>query len=172
MKKLLSMKMILLICILGIILCFIGCTPPVPIGTGTVTGVINVNWPGVGYVPGAARIDVLGEGIFTVSSFTNGTYSLNNVPTGQHTITVIKHGYKITQQVVNLLEGQTITNVNFNLDTEISSIQLGGIHYYGFNIDATPFNNLFLSKVKGQSNKIMMLLSYSVLLPERFFLCD
>jgi ABC-type transport system substrate-binding protein len=146
MKKILSIKIILLICILGTLLCFIGCTPPVPTGTGTITGVINVYWPEVGYVPGAARIDVLDEGIFTVSSFSNGTYILNNIPTGQHTITVIKHGYKIAQQVVNLLEGQTVTNVNFNLETEIASVQLGGIYYYGFNMDATPFNNLLIRK--------------------------
>jgi len=120
----------------------IGCTPSVSIHTGTVTGIINVYWPGVGYVPGAARVDVLGEGILTVSSFSNGTYTLSNVPAGQHTITVIKHGYTTTQQVVNVTEGQTVTNVDFNLETEITAEQLGGVYYYGFNLDTTPFDKL------------------------------
>jgi len=120
----------------------IGCTPSVSIHTGTVTGIINVYWPGVGYVPGAARIDVLGEGILTVSSFSNGSYTLSNVPAGQHTITVFKHGYTTTQQVVNVTEGQTVTNVDFNLETIESVEQLGGTYYFGFNLDDPPFNNL------------------------------
>ena len=142
MKKYLSIKSILIICLLGAMVSLIGCTPSVSIHTGTVSGVINVYWPGVGYVPGAARVDVLDEGIFTVSSFTDGTYTLNNVPTGQHTITVIKHGYTTTQQVVNVTEGQTVTNVDFNLETEVTAEQLGGVCYYGFNLDIAPFDNL------------------------------
>ena len=59
----------------------IGCTPSVSIHTGTITGIINVYSPyAEGYMLGAARVDVLGEGIFTVSSFSDGTYTLNNVP--------------------------------------------------------------------------------------------
>jgi len=96
----------------------------------------------VGYVPGAARIDVLGEGILTVSSFSNGAYTLSNVPAGQHTITVFKHGYITVQQVVNVVEGQTVASVDFNLETEISTEQLGGTYYYGFNLDMAPFNSL------------------------------
>lgn len=120
----------------------IGCTPSVSIHTGTVTGIINVYWPGVGYVPGAARIDVLGEGILTVSSFSKGTYTLSNVPAGQHTITVSKHGYITAQQVVNVVEGQTVTSVDFNLETIESVEQLGGLYYYGFNLNMAPFNSL------------------------------
>jgi len=143
MKRFLSIKIILLICLLGAIACLIGCTPSVSIHTGTVTGIINVYWPNAeDYVPGAARVDVLSEGIFTVSSFSDGTYTLSNVPTGQYTITVIKHGYTTTQQVVNVTEGQTVTNVDFNLETEITAEQLGGVYYYGFNLDTTPFDNL------------------------------
>jgi len=143
MKRILSIRIILLICLLGVVVSLIGCTPSVSIHTGTVTGVINVYWPNAeDYMPGAARVDVLGEGIFTVSSFTDGTYTLNNVPTGQHTITVIKHGYTTTQQVVNVTEGQTVTNVDFNLETEITAEQLSGVYYYGFNLNVTPLNNL------------------------------
>jgi len=142
MKRFLSIKIILLICLLGAMVFLIGCTPSVSIHTGTVTGVINVYWPGVGYVPGAARIDVLGEGILTVSSFSNGAYTLSNVPAGQHTITVFKHGYITVQQVVNVVEGQTVASVDFNLETEISTEQLGGTYYYGFNLDMAPFNSL------------------------------
>lgn len=142
MKRFLSIKIILLICLLGVMISLIGCTPSVSIHTGTVNGIINVYWPGVGYVPGAARVDVLGEGIFTVSSFSDGTYTLNNVPAGQYTITAIKHGYTTAQQVVNVVEGQTVTNVDFNLETEITAEELGGTYYYGFNLDITPFNTL------------------------------
>jgi len=142
MKRFLTIKIILLICLLGAMVSLIGCTSPVSIHTGTVSGNISVYWPGVGYVSGAARVDILGEGIFTVSSFTYGTYTLSNVPVGQHTITVFKHGYITTQQVVNVVEGQTVTSVDFNLETIESIDQLGGIYYYGFNLDMVPFNSL------------------------------
>jgi len=142
MKKFLSIKIILLIFLLGTLVFLIGCTSSVSIHTGTVTGAINVYWPGVSFMPGAARIDVLDEGIFTVSSFSDGSYTLNNVPVGQHTITVFKHGYITAQQVVNIVKGQTVTNVDFNLETEITAEQLGRTYYYGFNLDMTPFNSL------------------------------
>jgi ABC-type transport system substrate-binding protein len=142
MKRFLSIKVILLICLLGAIVFLIGCTPSVSINTGTVKGVINVYWPGVGYVPSAARVDVFDEGIFTVSSFSDGSYTLNNVPVGQYTITVFKHGYVSTQQVINVVENQTITNVDFNLETIESIDQLGGTYYFGINLDEAPFNNL------------------------------
>ena len=142
MKRFLSIKCVLIICLLGVMISLIGCTPSVSVHTGVVSGVINVYWPGVGYVPGAARIDVLDEGIFTVSSFSDGSYTLNNVPVGQYTVTVFKHGYISAQQVINVVEGQTTTNVNFNLETIESVDQLGGTYYFGFNLDITPFNGL------------------------------
>jgi ABC-type transport system substrate-binding protein len=142
MNKFLTIRIILLICLLLTLLFLIGCTTPVSTRTGTVTGVINVYWPGVGYMPGAARIDVLGEGILAVSSFSNGTYTLSNVPVGQHTITVFKHGYTTAQQVVNVVEGQTLTSIDFNLGTIESVEQLGGLYYYGFNLDMIPLNSL------------------------------
>ena len=142
MKRFLSTKGILLICLLGAIVCLIGCTPSVSVHTGTINGVINVYWPGVGYVPGAARIDVLNEGIFTVSYFSDGNYTLSNVPVGQHTITVFKHGYITAQQVINVVEDQTTTNVNFNLELKVPTEQLAGTYYLGFNLDIPPFDNL------------------------------
>jgi len=142
MKRFLSIKIILLIGLLGAMVFLIGCTPPVSIHTGTVTGVINVYWPGVGYVPGAARADVLDEGIFTVSSFSDGTYTLSNVPAGQYTITVFKHGYVTVQKVINVVEGQTTANVDFNLELVVPTEQLDGTYYYGFNLDMAPFNSL------------------------------
>ena len=142
MKRFLLIKIILLICLLGAMVSLMGCTPSVSVHTGRVSGVINVYWPGVGYVPGAARADVLDEGIFTVSSFSDGSYTLNNIPAGQYTITVFKHGYTTAQQVVNVVEGQTTTNVDFNLETIESAEQLGGTYYFGFNLDETPFSNL------------------------------
>jgi ABC-type transport system substrate-binding protein len=142
MKRFLSIRIILLICLLVAFLCLIGCTPPLSTHTGTVTGAINVYWPGVGYVSGAARVDVLDEGIFTVSSFSDGSYSLSNVPVGQYTITVFKHGYISAQQVINVVEDQTTANVDFNLELVIPTEQLDGTYYYGFNLDMTPFNSL------------------------------
>jgi len=143
MKGFLSIKCILLICLLGVMVFLIGCTSPVITHTGTVTGVINVYWPNAeDFMPGAARVDVLDEGIFTVSSFSDGTYTLSNVPVGQHTITVFKHGYITTQQIINVVEDQTVTDVDFNLETEISAEQLGGIYYYVFNLDMAIINSL------------------------------
>jgi ABC-type transport system substrate-binding protein len=143
MKRFVSIKIIFLICLLGVMVFLIGCTPSVSLHTGTVSGVINVYWPNAeDYMPGAARVDVLDEGIFTVSSFSDGTFTLSNVSAGQHTITVIKHGYTTTQQIVNVTEGQTVTNIDFNLETEITAEELGGIYYHGFNLDMTPFNSL------------------------------
>lgn len=142
MKRFLSIKGILLICLLGAMVCLIGCVPSVSVDTDKVSGVINVYWPGVGYVPGAARVDILDEGIFIVSSFSDGSYILSNVPVGQHTITVFKHGYITAQQVVNVVEGQTVANVNFNLELEVPTEQLGRVYCLGFNLDITPFNDL------------------------------
>lgn len=146
MKRFLSIRIILLVCLLGAMVSLIGCTPSVSIHTGTVSGVINVYWPGVGYVPSAARVDVFDEGIFTVSSFSDGSYTLNNVPVGQHTITVFKYGYLSAQQSINVVEDQTITGVDFNLEIEESVDQLGAISYLGFNLDITPFDNLKIRK--------------------------
>jgi len=144
MKKFLSIRIILLICLLGTLVFLIGCTPPVSLHTGSISGTVKTPYPGeqLDFWPCAARVDVLGEGIFAVSSFSDGAYTLNNVPAGQYTITVIKHGYTTTQQIVNVVEGQTVTNVDFNLETEITAEQLGGVYYYGFNLDTTPFDNL------------------------------
>jgi len=143
MKRFLSIKIILLIYLLGAMILLMGCTTPVTTNTGIITGIINVYSPyAEGYMLGAARVDVLGEGIFTVSSFSDGTYTLNNVPAGQYTITAIKHGYTTAQQVVNVVEGQTVTNADFNLETDITAEEVDGIYYYGFNIDIAPFNNL------------------------------
>ena len=143
MKRFLSIKIILLICLLGVMVSLIGCAPSASIHTGTITGIINVYSPyAEDYMFGAARVDVLGEGIFTVSSFSDGTYTLNNVPTGQYTITAIKHGYTTAQQVVNVVEGETLTSVDFDLETDVTAEEVGGVYYYGFNLDLTPFNNL------------------------------
>jgi len=143
MKRFVSIKIILLICLLGVIVSLIGCTPSVSIHTGTITGIINVYSPyAESYMLGTARVDVLGEGIFTVSSFSDGTYTLSNVPAGQYTITAIKHGYTTAQQVVNVVEEQTVTNADFNLETDITAEEVDGIYYYGFNLDIAPFNNL------------------------------
>jgi peptide/nickel transport system substrate-binding protein len=142
MKRLLSIKIILLIYLLGTVVFLIGCTPPV---SGTVTGVINVYWPNEEvFMPGAAMIGVINEGkwISTVSSFSDGSYTLSNVPTGQHAIIAFKHGYTATQQVINVVEGQTVTNVDFNLETEEPVDRLGGVIYLCFNLDVAPFNNL------------------------------
>jgi ABC-type transport system substrate-binding protein len=142
MKRFLSIKIILLICLLGTLVFLIGCSPSVSVHTGKVSGVINVYWPGVGYEPGAARVDVLDEGIFTVSSFSDGSYTLNNVPVGQYTITVFKRGYVTAQGVINVVEGQTTANVDFNLELVVPTEQLDGTYYYGFNLDMVPFNSL------------------------------
>ena len=91
---------------------------------------------------GAARIDILGTEQFTISSFSDGTYALINIPVGVHTITAFKHGFVSTQQIVNVVEGQAVTDINFDLVSEVTADQLGGIYYLGFNLDIPPFDNL------------------------------
>ena len=92
--------------------------------------------------PGAARIDILGTEQFTISSFSDGTYALINIPVGVHTITAFKHGFVSAQQTVNVVEGQAVTDINFDLVSEVQAGQLSGIYYLSFNLDNLPFDNL------------------------------
>jgi len=129
MKKLLLIGIILLICISGI---------------GKISGVIKSYWPEVGFKPSVARIDILNTGIFTISS-SYGNYIINNIPDGQHTIIVSKHGYYPAKKIINIVEGQKVTGVDFNLRIiggEVPRGRLGGVDYLGFNLDCQPFNDL------------------------------
>jgi hypothetical protein len=113
---------------------------------GVIRGVVTLvieNTPDESRIfPGAARIDILGTEQFTISSFSDGTYALINIPIGVHTITAFKHGFISAQYIVNVVEGQAVTDINFDLVSEVSADQLGGIYYLGFNLDIPPFDNL------------------------------
>ena len=146
MKKFLSIRIILLICLLGTLVFLIGCTPPVSIHTGSISGTVKTPYPGeqIDFWPCAARVDVSSSGQFTVSSYSDGSYILNNVPVGQHTITVFKHGFLTAQKTVEVIEGEITSDVDFTLESKVPLDQLGGTYtyYYGFNLDMTPFNSL------------------------------
>ncbi|MBA7549359.1 Heme-binding protein A [subsurface metagenome] len=43
---------------------------------------------------------------------------------------------------MNVVEGQAVTDINFDLVSEVTADQLGGIYYLGFNLDIPPFDNL------------------------------
>jgi ABC-type transport system substrate-binding protein len=143
MKKFLLIGIILLICVSGIIVNLVECSSSTSIHTGKISGVIKAYWPRVGFMPSIARIDILNTGLFTISS-SHGNYIINNVPAGQHTIKVFKHGYLPIQKIINVAEGQKITNVDFNLgDKETKEKELrGGVVYLCFNLDHEPLNNL------------------------------
>ncbi|MCG2790137.1 MAG: ABC transporter substrate-binding protein [Actinomycetia bacterium] len=143
MKKFLLIVIILLICMSSIMVNLVECSSSTSIHTGKISGVINVYWPGIGFKPGRARIDILNTGLFTISS-SYGNYILSNVPVGQHTITVFKHGYTPAQKIINVAEGQKVTDVDFNLmvGEPGEKLMLGSIFYLGFNFDYQPFNNL------------------------------
>jgi ABC-type oligopeptide transport system substrate-binding subunit len=144
MKKILSIRIILLICLLGAMVYLIGCTPSVSIHTGSISGTVKTPYPGeqLDFWPCAARVDVSSSGQFTVSSYSDGSYTLNKVPVGQHTITVFKHGFLTAQKTVEVIEGEITSDVDFTLESKVPLDQLGKTYYYGFNLDITPFNNL------------------------------
>ena len=141
MKRFLLIGIILLICMSGIMVNLIECSSSTSIHTGKISGVIKASWPGVGFTPSIARIDILNTGLFTISS-SFGNYVLNNVPIGQHIITVFKHGYLPAEKIINVVEGQKVTDVDFNLGVKGPKESLGGVGYLGFNLDCEPFNNL------------------------------
>ncbi len=146
MKKFLLIGIILLIFISSITVNLVECSSSTSIHTGKISGVIKAYWPAVGFKPSIARIDILNTGLFTISS-SYGNYILNNVPIGQHTITVFKHGYIPAQKIINVIEGQKVTGVDFNLRVMGMGIKepremMGGVGYLGFNLDIQPFDNL------------------------------
>jgi len=146
MKKFLLIGIILLICISGIMVDLIECSSSTSIHTGKISGVIKASWPGVGFRPSAARIDILDTGLFTISS-SYGNYIIYNVPAGEHTIMVLKHGYLPAQKIITLSEGQKVTDVDFNLGVKKLGVKepkerLGGVSYLSFNLDYQPLNNL------------------------------
>lgn len=144
MKRFLSIKIILLICLLGTIVCLIGCTPSVSIHTGSISGIVKTPYPGeqLDFWPCAARVDVSSSGQFVISSYSDGSYTLNNVPAGQQTISVFKHGFLTAQKTVEVIEGEITSDVDFTLESKVPLDQLGRTYYYGFNLDMTPFNSL------------------------------
>ena len=143
MKKFLLIGIILLICTSSILVNLAECSSQTSINTAKISGVIKAYWNKVGYKPSVARIDILDTGLFTVSS-SHGNYIINNVPAGQHTIKVFKRGYRLIQKVVNIAEGQKITNVDFNLGDKKTQEKeaMGGVLYLCFNLDYEPLNNL------------------------------
>jgi len=147
MKKFLLIGAILLILVSGIMVDIIECSSSISIHTGKISGVIKAHLPGVGFRPSVARIDILNTELFTISS-SYGNYNINNVPAGQHTITVFKHGYISTQKTINVIEGQKVTGVDFNLGVKGLGVKepgdrlVGGVYYLGFNLDYQPFDNL------------------------------
>ena len=60
MKRFLSIRIILLICLLGTLVFLIGCTPSVSIHTGSISGTVKTPYPGeqLDFLPCAARVDV------------------------------------------------------------------------------------------------------------------
>ena len=144
MKKFLVIRIILLICLLGTLVFLIGCTPPVSTHTGSISGTVKTPYPGeqLDFWPCAARVDVSSSGQFTISSYSDGSYTLNNVPVGQHTITVFKHGFLTAQKTEEVIEGEITRDVDFTLESKVPLDQLGAIYYYGFNLEIAPFNSL------------------------------
>jgi len=126
------------------------CSSSTALHAGKISGVINVYWPGEGFKPGRARIDILNTELSTLSS-SYGNYILSNVPDGQHTITVSKHGYLPAQKIINVVGGQKVTDIDFNLmvDEPREKFKLGSVTYLGFNNNYPPFDN---SKVRQALN--------------------
>jgi ABC-type transport system substrate-binding protein len=125
----------------GIMVNLVECSSSTSLHAGKVSGVIKALWIGVDFMPSVARIDILNTGLSTISS-SYGNYILSNVPDGQHTITVSKHGYLPAQKIINVVEGQKVTGVDFNLGVKGPRVRLGGVDYLCFNLNCQPFNNL------------------------------
>jgi ABC-type transport system substrate-binding protein len=143
MKKFLLIGIILLVCITGTMVNLGECSSSTSIHSGKISGVINVYWPKEGFKPGRARIDILNTELFTVSS-SYGNYVINNIPDGQHTITVSKHGYLLAQKIINVVGGEKVTDIDFNLmvDEPREKFRLRSVTYLGFNNNYPPFDNL------------------------------
>lgn len=150
MKKFLLIGIILLVYISGVMINLTECSSSTSLHAGKISGIINVYWPGVGFKPGRARINILNTELFTISS-SYGNYIINNVPDGQHTIAVSKHGYLPAQKIINVVGGQKVTDIDFNLmvDEPGEKFKLPSVTYLGFNNNYPPFDN---SKVRQALN--------------------
>jgi ABC-type transport system substrate-binding protein len=96
-----------------------------PTTKGVTEHVINVGWH--------SYPDATGYKVYR--SVNGGSFSLRfqNEPTTSYTY---------AHQIVEVVGGQTITDINFDLLSEVSADQLGGIYYLGFNLDMPPFDNI------------------------------
>lgn len=59
-------------------------------------------------------------------------------------MTVSKHGYLPAQKIINIVGGQKVTDIDFDLmiDEPREKFRLGSITYLGLNINYPPFDNL------------------------------
>ena len=99
-------------------------------GNSTLDFALNPEPPATGSIQGSVTDSVTGKAVSGASvsvdtgqsntTDTNGSYTLNNVPTGDHTVTVSASGYVKQQQQTSVTEGGNST-VNFALDPETST---------------------------------------------------
>jgi Carboxypeptidase regulatory-like domain len=86
--------------------CFCDSTTGVPVTTGTVRGTVrnaSTNQPVAG-----ATVTIVGTSI-SVTTASDGTYTLNNVPSGAQTLRVSANGFTSRDTSISVTAGQTLT---------------------------------------------------------------
>ena len=86
--------------------------------TGSLRGVVNTS----GIPLEGAHIRVKGGDFLSTKSIENGTFELNNIPSGNQTIIVSYIGYRTLTEVVLISENQTV-NVMFELTDDYLNLE-------------------------------------------------
>jgi hypothetical protein len=87
-----------------------GCTPPPPVSTGSIQGVVTDNQSG----EPLAGVSISAGGNVITTSEPSGNYILNKVPVGNRKVTAVIEDYSSQSETVEIIENE-ITELDFQL---------------------------------------------------------